>query len=107
MNTQVPVAEKAQPTEIEDIQHSVMMMVTALVFYTKEGKPCQRHINIMLSSATGNVRKEDLQSVNVAAMNRLKAENDVDHDNILDIVILNICPLGWMTQAEFYGNVEG
>lgn len=85
----------------------IMMIATILAYYTKDGEPKQRHINVLIDSLTGNINKADLQALNQSAIARLVAENGVQLGQIADLVLTNISTLGMMTDEEFYGKVEG
>ena len=81
-------------------------IATMLSIYERDGKLAQRHVNLLMETDDGNVTKEHLQNLNASAIQRLRAENDVQHEQVKDLIVLSITLLGWMTQEEFYGKIE-
>lgn len=76
--------------------------VAGLLTYVKEELPKQRHLNILLELDAPQLTKASLNNVYRAALQRLKAENDVDAEHVKDFVILNVSLLGHMLPTEFH-----
>jgi hypothetical protein len=74
-----------------------------LTIYIKEGIQKQRHINILLETSGPNLTRKDLGSISQNSMARLHSENAVPPEDIKDVVILSITPLGKMSPDAFYG----
>lgn len=89
--------------QTKELEKSFFHLVAALVIYKKDDSQKQRHMNIMLETQVPHVLGTDLNQVNLGAVQRITAENDVDSDDVLDIVILNVSLLAHTDRNSFYG----
>lgn len=77
-------------------------LAAVVVFYRKEDRDMRRHMNVLLEVDSPHLTKSDLGEVHHSSLVRIKAENDVNPDQVQDIVILNLSPLGMMPSAVFH-----
>ena len=78
-------------------------LVAAKAIYEREGTVRQRSLNVLVESVTPHITRKGLSAINQSVFRRVEAENAVTADQVKDIVILNIVPLGMMTPEEFHG----
>lgn len=92
------------PTPLKTLSRTkkIFHIGAVLVYYLKDGATKQRHLNVLMETTDGNITKEHLNKINLLSLSRLKAENDVNQEQVVDLVILNIAPLGLMTDATFH-----
>lgn len=95
--------QKIPDTGVPEKPVSFFHLVAALAIYTKDGAAKQRHVNIMLETASPHVVRKDLDQVNQGVLSRVNTENDVQPEDLKDIVILNICRLAVTDRDTFYG----
>lgn len=79
-------------------------MCACMAIYKVEDAVRQRYMNIMITSTDPNLTKDSLAQVQTGAIRRLGAENDVKPNDVKDIVILSLFPLGVMTPEQFAGS---
>lgn len=99
---QAKPSAKVTPKLVTPELPSLFFMVALLATYKRSDVIKQRHMNVMLELDDPNITKRQLTQVHQSTMTRLKAENDVTPDQVVDIVFLSINLLGQMTRAEFY-----
>lgn len=78
-------------------------LVAALAIYDREGVQKSRHLNIHAADENSHLNRQSLSAINVAVVDRLNRESNIDPSQIKDVVILNISFLGVMTDEEFAG----
>ena len=81
-------------------------LVTALAMYKRDDAVKQRHVNILLETASPNIMRADLEQINQGVLSRISTENNVQPEDLQDIVILNISRLAVSEPSEFYGNTQ-
>ena len=78
-------------------------MVAALAIYeNNEGQVKQRHVNVMLETEHPAILRRDLDQVNHGVISRVVAENGINPEKFMDIVILSVNRLAICTRQEFY-----
>lgn len=107
------MTDKTPPTEPEapekadgapDVQRLAYFLIAVLVFYRNaEGTQKKRHLNLVMSTNSDALTKQELARIQHGAAARIHAENGIAQDAILDVVTLAIMPLGFMTEEEFQG----
>lgn len=107
MNDTNPILQAVAEAKAQEAAAKFKFIATVLCIYLKEDQQKQRHINVLIDSGNSNITKADLQALNVAALSRLQAENNVPATDVKDLVILSINLLGFMTDAEFDGQPQG
>lgn len=80
-------------------------MCTLMVLFVKEEQQKQRHMNILLEMESPNITRKDLTSISQNAMARLNTESGIAPDQVKDVIVLAANHLGYMTPAEFHGEV--
>lgn len=81
--------------------------LTAVQFAFKRGNEdgtstvMERSMNVMLQSDSKHIDYKGLERARIAAIERLKDENDVDPSDILDYIVLTMNYLGHMTHQQF------
>lgn len=103
MTDKIPEAvddTKGQP----DVQRLAYFLIAVLVFYRND-KDAQkeRHLNLVMSTNSDALTKQELARIQHGAADRLLTENGIEREAILDVVTLGIMPLGFMTEEEFQG----
>jgi len=77
-------------------------MATALAIYQTDDGIKQRHVNVLLECVTPQLAKKELQQISRSVIARINAENKVAPDQVKDIIMMNILPLGHMSPEEFH-----
>ncbi len=90
-----PVAKPGIP-----LHHS---LTTMLVFFKKDGTVNQRHFNATLATQAPMVRRDDIDKVIQNVIHRSSETMKIPAEDVVDVIILSISPLGLMTAAEFTG----
>ena len=97
--TKITIPEPTEETE--DDGQKFFYISAIVVYYKSETGVAQRHMNVLMEEKNGNITQGHLAHLQTVAVERVKVENNVVFENILDIVILNITMLGLMTDEEF------
>lgn len=107
MTDKTPTTEPEAPENTDgasDVQRLAYFLIAVLVFYRNaEGAQKERHLNLVMSTNSDALTKQELARIQHGAAARLHAENGIEQDALLDVVTLNIMPLGFMTEEEFQG----
>lgn len=90
------------PVKEQTPQPMFFFSVAGLAIYMREEAQKQRHMNILLELPQPQINKAVLNNVYHSALERLKAELDVDAEAVKDFVIMNISLLGHMAPEDFH-----
>lgn len=77
-------------------------IVAVMAVYEREGQGKQRYLNVLAELDSVHITKKALSQIHISAVHRVTEENKISPEEIKDIVILGISPLGIMTKDEFY-----
>lgn len=97
------MVKKVKPTAKRNSKAYVYFMAAVRVIYMRDEALKERDLNVLLEMPSMDILKKDLATIQQAAMERLKMENDVTPDMVKDAVILNVMPLAHATPAVFHG----
>lgn len=103
-------ANKIKPNAVEAIPVAQATplyhaLVTLLVFFKKDEAVNQRHFNATLATAGTTIRRVDIDALIQNIIKRAADTMKIQADDVVDVIILNISPIGHMTQNEFTGEV--
>jgi hypothetical protein len=87
-------------------QTACFFMVAVLALYEREGSMKERHLNVLIETASPNLTRTTLGDIQKAAFRRINTENGITPDNVKDMVILNINMLGVMPPSLFHGSAN-
>lgn len=76
-------------------------LATVLVTFELKGELVQQHKNFVFETRNMKVTAHHLSKTNAAVAQQLFQEHGITHEQINDMVILNISALGRMTEQEF------
>lgn len=96
-----PKAKAKMEAQANAPQKFFYYMACMLMFYTKDEKQCQRHINVLIEAEGIDLTQKHLAQMQRTALARIKTENNVDPEQVQDAVILNMSPLGHLSAEEF------
>lgn len=82
-------------------ENAFFYMAAAVAYYAKDGKLYDRHVNVLIQIDIPHITREALNHIQRNVIARITAENGVAAEAIKDTVILNISPLGQMTESQF------
>lgn len=82
---------------------SARFLATMQAVYEVDGVIHTNNINLMTDNKTGFISKDDMARLHVGAVRQVCQETGITPDGMRDIIIMNICNLGWSTHEQFYG----
>jgi len=82
-------------------------LATLLVFFKKDDQVNQRHFNATLAVPAPRINREDMDTLIQSIIRRATENFKISPEDIIDVVILGISPLGVMKPSYFTGSTSG
>ncbi len=81
-----------------ELHHSIICF---LMSFDRKGKPGQKHFNSTIATEKPIITQHDISAVMTTVVRRSVETLQIEAKDIVDVVILSINPIGYMTQAAF------
>lgn len=99
MQDSTPVATEEASVSSDPPAHYFLFAVQ--LHFRKEEAVRHRTMNVISESPEAFINQNTLREAQLASMKRLTQENSINEDDVIDVIILNITYMGYMTKEMF------